>query len=180
MQFATYKDKIWCDVIFMDASHMILRRPWLFDMDVILWGKSNTCTFNHEGQRIKLISKSTKIQTRREKSAETRKEKSLSLISSKEIEKKVINGTQIIILVAREVAKESQEMIPRAVTLIITNFADVFPKDLPNQLPPIWNIQHAIDLVPGATLSNLSHNQMNLMEHAELQRQVDKLNRGCI
>ena len=36
VQFVTYKDKIWCDVITMDAGHVILSRPWLFDMDVTL------------------------------------------------------------------------------------------------------------------------------------------------
>jgi len=64
---------------------------------------------------------------------------------------------------------------------IITDFADVFPKDLPNQLSPMWNIQQAIDLVPGAILSNLPHYRMSPMEHAELQKQVEKLlSRGFI
>ena len=27
----TYKDEIWCDVIPMDACHVLLSRPWLFD-----------------------------------------------------------------------------------------------------------------------------------------------------
>jgi len=50
MQFATYKDKIWCDVLAMGTmGHVIHGRPWLFDLDVTLRGKSNTCTFTHEG-----------------------------------------------------------------------------------------------------------------------------------
>ena len=36
VQFATYKVKIWCDVITIDAGHVIFGRPWLFDMDVTL------------------------------------------------------------------------------------------------------------------------------------------------
>ena len=55
---------------------------------------------------------------------------------------------QIIISVAREVAKESHEMILPAVAPIITDFVDMFPKDLPDQLPLMRNIQHTIDLVP--------------------------------
>jgi len=67
------------------------------------------------------------------------------------------------------------------VTPIITNFADVFFKDIPDQLPPVRNIQYVIDLVPGATIPNLPHYRINPMEYAELQRQVDELlSRGFI
>jgi len=41
VQFATYKNKIWCDVISIDAGHVILGRPWLFDMDVTFYGESS-------------------------------------------------------------------------------------------------------------------------------------------
>ena len=79
----------------------------------------------------------------------------------------MINGAQIIILVAREVAKESLETILPEVALITINFADVFSKDLPDQLSLMRNIQHAINLVSGATLANLPHYRMNPMEHAK-------------
>nr|CAN72140.1 hypothetical protein VITISV_017107 [Vitis vinifera] len=46
---------------------------------------------------------------------------------------------------------------------------------LPNQLPPMRDIQHAIDLIPGASLPNLLAYGMNLTKHAELKRQVDEL-----
>ena len=91
----------------MDTGHVILGRPWLFDMDVTLWGKSNICTFNYEGQRIKLISSQPKSKKEEKRSVDIRKEKNFNLISPKEIEKEVINGVQIIVLVAWEVAKES-------------------------------------------------------------------------
>ena len=61
---------------------------------------------------------------------DTRKKKNLNLISPKEIEKEVISGAQIIVLVAREVAKESHEIFLPAVAPVITNFAGL------SQRPP--------------------------------------------
>jgi len=49
VQFATYKDQIWCDVLAIGTMcPAILERPWLFDLDVTLRRKSNTCTFTLE------------------------------------------------------------------------------------------------------------------------------------
>ena len=59
--------------------------------------------------------------------------------------------------------------------LVLHEFKDVFPEELPDHLPPMRDIQHAIDFVPGATLPNLSYYRMSPAEHAELQRQVEEL-----
>ena len=58
---------------------------------------------------------------------------------------------------------------------MLQEFKDVFPKELSDQIPPMRDIQHAIDFVLGATLPNMPHYRMNLTEHAELQRQVEEL-----
>ncbi|XP_078433674.1 uncharacterized protein LOC144704964 [Wolffia australiana] len=54
-------------------------------------------------------------------------------------------------------------------------FGDVFPDELPGGLPPMRNIQHAIDLVPGASLPNLPHYRMEPSKYEELLRQVREL-----
>jgi len=56
---------------------------------------------------------------------------------------------------------------------ILEEFYEILSKDLPNELPPMRDIQHDIDSVPRVTLLNLLHYRMNHAEHAELQRQVE-------
>ena len=63
---------------------------------------------------------------------------------------------------------------------MVDEFVDVFPEDLPDQLPPMHDIQHAIDLVPEASLPNLPHYRMNPTEHAKLKRQVELLEKGFL
>jgi len=58
---------------------------------------------------------------------------------------------------------------------IISDFSDIMPAELSDELSPLRDIQHAIDFVPGSSLSNLSHYRMNPTEHAEMRRQVDEL-----
>ncbi|KAD4180088.1 hypothetical protein E3N88_28679 [Mikania micrantha] len=48
----SYTDEIWCDVIPMDACHVLLGRPWLFDRRVIHDGYRNTYSFTHNQRRI--------------------------------------------------------------------------------------------------------------------------------
>lgn len=40
-----YKYEIWCDVILMDACHILFGRPWKYDRNVVHDGEKNTYTF---------------------------------------------------------------------------------------------------------------------------------------
>lgn len=55
------------------------------------------------------------------------------------------------------------------------NFRVSFLKICPKELPLMHDIQHAINLVPGATLLNLPYHRMNSIEQAELKKQVNEL-----
>ena len=97
------------------------------------------------------------------------------MISLTELDQELKNDALFMILTAREVVKTPDNIIPPKVTPVIEEFNDVFPEDLLNKLPLMRDIQHTIDLVPRSSLSHLPHYRMNLIEHAELKRQVDKL-----
>ena len=54
ISFASYQDQIWCDIIPMEVGSILLGRPWIFDVNATILGRSNTCIFEHEGKKIQL------------------------------------------------------------------------------------------------------------------------------
>ena len=94
-----------------------------------------------------------------------------------QFEKESMETKVIFALMAREVEefKEQDKEYPTNVRKIFDDFSDLWPAKLPNQLPPMCDIQHAIDLIPSASLPNLPAYRMNPKEHFELKRQVDEL-----
>jgi hypothetical protein len=50
-----YRDEILCDVIPMDVCHVLLGRPWQFDINVIHDGRRNTYTLENNGRTHMLL-----------------------------------------------------------------------------------------------------------------------------
>ena len=158
---------MWCNVLPMDVGHIILGRPWLYDLDVTFHGRSNSCSFVFEGKKIKL----TPLQPKPIEVNQKRKvmaSKGLNIISHKAFEKVANQKSVVLVLVSREVPLALHEEPPKEVKFVLNEFQDVLPEDLSDHLPPI-------DFVPGATLPNLPHYRLNPTAHAKLQRQVDAL-----
>ena len=51
----SYKDKVWCDVVLMDACHILLGRPWEYDRHVTHDGRKNTYSFMFNNTKITLL-----------------------------------------------------------------------------------------------------------------------------
>ena len=103
------------------------------------------------------------------------KERGLNIISPNEFDKEICEESVVFALVAKEIVEDFLDEPPEEVKEVLKEFINVFPFELPDALPLMRDVQHVIDFVPGATLSNLSYYRMNTSEHAELQRQVCEL-----
>ena len=112
------------------------------------------------------------------KKTEAPKAKGLNIISLKAFERVVVQESIVLVLVARELYGETSEEQPKEVKSMLQEFKDVFPKELPDHLPPMRDIQHTTDFVPEVTLPKLPHYRMSPVEHAGLQRQVERLRKG--
>ena len=44
-----YMDTVDCNVVHMNACHLLLGRPWQFDVDATHGGRSNHYSFEHKG-----------------------------------------------------------------------------------------------------------------------------------
>ena len=108
IQFMSYKDEIWCDVILMDVRHVILGRPWLYDLDVTIYGRTNSCSFTFKGKKIKLKPLQPRHITEGKKREES-KGKSLHIISPKMTERLVIKRATMFALMAREIEPSIHE-----------------------------------------------------------------------
>lgn len=58
-----YFSEVACDVVDMDASHILLGQPWKFDVDMVYNGRENSFMFEWEGQKIVMIPR-TKVATK--------------------------------------------------------------------------------------------------------------------
>lgn len=46
-----YKDKVLCDIVDMDAFHLLLGLPWKYDLEAQHDGKNNTYTIHNDGAK---------------------------------------------------------------------------------------------------------------------------------
>ncbi|KAF7135648.1 hypothetical protein RHSIM_Rhsim08G0121000 [Rhododendron simsii] len=176
--YDSYSDSIWCDVISMNVTHILLGRQWLYGRDVQHCGKENTYAFSFKNKEIVLKpmnpAEMEKYKEKKPKGVAENKPKSLHILTKKcfQIESMELGVTYaVVVKEVSESAAATASELPSEVAELLSHFSDVAPKELPNELPPIRNIQHAIDLIPGSQLPNLPAYRMNPSEQAELKRQ---------
>ena len=129
-----YKDTLWCDVVAMDAFHLLLGRPWQYDREVSHNGRTNTYSFMFEGVKIVLMPSKQLA----EKVNPVDAGKATALLSLAEFDEELKQSEVGYLLMGKEVVKCSN--IPEEVVPLISEFSDVFPDELPDGLPSLRDI----------------------------------------
>lgn len=162
----------------MDACHILLGRLWRFDREATHRGKDNTYSFEFKGRTITLLPSPEQQLTDELLSLSTsqsRQEKSLLVLPKAAFEEHLWDAQVVWALVFTPVASTETVQVPREFQPLLSDFNDVFPSDLPMELPHLRYIQHHIDLLPNSALPNCPHYRMSPQEHDELRRQVEEL-----
>ena len=181
LSIGKYEDEILCDILPMEASHILLGRPWQSNRKVTHDGFTNRQIFEFKGRKTILVPM-------------TPHEVYLDQLSMKMRKKQTVKPSNLMINESKQkgsgfqsskllfVFKETlmsltnpEQAIPSKIKFLLQDYTDVFPEENPVGLPPIRGIEHQIDFVPGASLPNRPAYRTNPVETKELEKQVTEL-----
>ena len=129
----------------MDACHLLLGKPLQYDWNVHHNGRENNYSFLVGNVKITLLPTPEDVH-------KPPKEVGQTLLAKQEFMPDV---DQVSPLYGEEC--NPMDIVPEAIMVFLEEFADVFPKDLLEEILPLHNIQHKVDLVPGSSLSHRPH-----------------------
>ncbi|XP_026439174.1 uncharacterized protein LOC113337805 [Papaver somniferum] len=138
-----YSDYVLCDVINMTAASLLLGRPWQYDIRVVHNCYENTYTFVHEGftKVLWALQSSNSVKEPSDK-------KTNALVAT------IVHSLQPNHSLSSHEADKPMVEIPDKVQPLLSSFNDLFPTELPNVFPPLRDLQHQIDFIPGTSIPN--------------------------
>jgi hypothetical protein len=155
----------------MDACHIILGRPWQFDVDAIYKGRDNVYIFMSKGQKVMLGPIKEEFSVVEPKT----KGKSVLLVDGEKFMDEAKKTRDLFALVIGGGIGTELHNIPQELKPLLAEFQEIIPSELPDGIPPMRDIQHQIDLTPGASLPNRPYYRMSPKESQILQEQVEEL-----
>ncbi|XP_021757458.1 uncharacterized protein LOC110722472 [Chenopodium quinoa] len=168
----SYVDNVLCDVVPMDACQLLLGRSWMFDREVLYLGKQNVYSLLFNKKKI-ILEPLTREQIHK---LHKKPKKENMFATEGEVLREIRDGSKLYIILMKEVeSKEGENTSNPFLKPLLEEYKDVFPIDLPPDLPPLRGIEHQIDLILGSQLPNKPTYMCNPEETKELQRQIEEL-----
>lgn len=108
-----YVDMVWCDIVPMDACHLLLGRPWQLDRGVLHDGRTNTYTFIFSGVKM-ILMPSILIPP------PSNHENSVLLLQRKDFMQELSDARCILLLVAQDISSTTN--YPSQVSPLLQEF----------------------------------------------------------
>ncbi|GKC12050.1 transposon ty3-I gag-pol polyprotein [Tanacetum coccineum] len=143
-----YNELVTCDVVDMEACHVLLGRPWQHDVDSTHQGKSNMYFFKWSRKTIAMLPLGV-VSLKKKLESKTL----VTLVASpKEFQAKRKETGVSYALVVKGIEDVMENAILAVVKPLLAEFGKIVTDDTPYALPPLRNIQHQIDLSRKTTL----------------------------
>ncbi|XP_020678937.1 uncharacterized protein LOC110097058 [Dendrobium catenatum] len=127
-----YVSEVLCDVLDMDVCHIILGRPWQYDVGATYDCRANTYSFDWKGRRLRLVphNYSSSIES-------PKKGNALFAVFANALLNAWRESTSLMALIVKEISPITvgKEM-PAAIAELLKRFSDICTEKIPTELPP--------------------------------------------
>ncbi|GJX68811.1 transposon ty3-I gag-pol polyprotein [Tanacetum coccineum] len=123
-----YKDTVLFDIVDMDVCHILLERPWQYDLGVIHKGKENTYTFSKDGKKFTLCPFSSEDQPKA-----TKEKASTILLCLREAFLAKVRHAQALFIVVVKGDNRIMENVPPKLHDLLFEFKNIMPEQLPDE-----------------------------------------------
>lgn len=169
LRMGEHKETLGMYVTSLGEFDVILGMPWLaFHEPQIDWAhKQITVTYKGKKNVLPLV-------------VEKPQKKDSVLISATQLKRLVRKGRQVLLAVVKVVEVPEQvaadgTTLPKSIQVVLEEFADVFPEELPHGLPPKREVVHEIELLPGSEPVSKPMYKLSFAELDELKKQLTEL-----